>query len=395
MRARDNMTGLLRESMWARRPRLIRRGGYAFVVLAAASVEVARIIYFGGSPLVIAGVVLTVVGAGLVLKWPWIGLLTAASSSLVVASTGWLPIVEWSLAVIVLFVFVVRGKPPFLATVVVAVIVWAAVALSNGRLFSPDALAAVVSTMAGGATAIAVRLRRQYWASLEQRATDAIATRELEATQRVAEERLRIARDFHDIVGHQIAVLSMQLGAAEVAADTDPMATREALDAARASVKAVLVETQMILHVLRTGSDEDGEELRPPPGVPRLAELLDSFRTAGLRITATIDEMPESLDAGVDLTIYRIVQEALTNASRHGDGEATVTVLARAKRILIDVTNGVPRDAAPRTPGRGYGLQGMRERVGSANGTLHVGIDDDGRTFRISAVLAADGSAIR
>jgi len=278
---------------------------------------------------------------------------------------------------------------------VVAVIVWAAVALSNGRLFSPDALAAVVSTMAGGATAIAVRLRRQYWASLEQRATDAIATRELEATQRVAEERLRIARDFHDIVGHQIAVLSMQLGAAEVAADTDPMATREALDAARASVKAVLVETQMILHVLRTGSDEDGEELRPPPGVPRLAELLDSFRTAGLRITATFDEMPESLDAGVDLTIYRIVQEALTNASRHGDGEATVTVLARAKRILIDVTNGVPRDAAPRTPGRGYGLQGMRERVGSANGTLHVGIDDDGRTFRISAVLAADGSAIR
>ena len=381
--------------MWARRAQLIRRGGYAFMVLAAASVEVVRVVYFGLGPVVLAGVALTVVGAAIVWKWPWIGLLTVASSCLVVASTGWIPIVEWSLAVIVLFVFVVRGKPPVLATVIVAVTVWAAVALATGEVFSPDALAAVVSTLAGGATAIAVRLRRQYWASLEQRATDAIATRELEATQRVAEERLRIARDFHDIVGHQIAVLSMQLGAAEVAADADPMATREALSAARTSVKAVLVETQMILHVLRTGADGEGEELRPPPGMERLGELLDSFRQAGLLITATVDEMPASIDPGVDLTVYRIVQEALTNASRHGDGEAAMTILTRAGRILIDVTNGVRTDAAPRAPGRGYGLQGMRERVGSANGTLHAGLDDDGRTFRISAVLAADGGAIR
>jgi len=190
-------------------------------------------------------------------------------------------------------------------------------------------------------------------------------------------------------------VLSMQLGAAEVAADADPEATREALTAARSSLKAVLVETQMILHVLRTGSGGDGEELRPPPGMARLGELLDSFRQAGLLVTATVDEMPMNIDPGVDLTVYRIVQEALTNASRHGDGEAAVTILTRAGRILIDVTNGVRTDAAPRVPGRGYGLQGMRERVGSANGTLQVGVDDDGRTFRISAVLAADGSLIR
>ncbi|MCU1527906.1 MAG: histidine kinase, partial [Frondihabitans sp.] len=198
---------------------------------------------------------------------------------------------------------------------------------------------------------------------------------------------------FHDVVGHQIAVLSVQLGVIEISAQANPAATQQALTLARTSLKSVLLETQRILNVLRSDSDPTVAGLTPTPGVASLGDLVASFRLIGLDTEATIGEAPRDLSPAVDVTLHRIVQEGLTNAHRYGAGHATVSVAFRNGRVTIDIGNELGAGPPTAAIGSGYGLIGMRERVASAGGVVKAGVDGEG-VFRVHATLSANGTRI-
>jgi signal transduction histidine kinase len=380
---------------WASSPVFFRRpavlhAGTAVLIAMSASVEFVRIVADRAGLVAFAALLITVAGAVLARWRAWPGLVVAAAGCLISALAGWDPIVMWSITVFTLFSLTLAGLPAVRGTVFVGAALYLVTAIAQEYNFlSLQSFPAVVSAIAGGATGAAIRIHQQYWMSLEQRAADAEATRDIEATRRVAEERLRIARDLHDVVGHQVAVVSMHLGVAEVNLPPGADSTRTALDASRTAVRSVLLETQRILELLRRGTDDepDGE---PAPELSRLPELVESYRQIGLQIHTTLDEIPATIDPAVSLTAYRIVQEALTNAHRHGDGTALLTVTVEHALLMIGVVNPTRPGGTVERIGSGYGLVGVRERVESAGGRLTVS-DGDG-TFRLGVVLTVDGS---
>ncbi|QSB24290.1 sensor histidine kinase [Curtobacterium sp. 24E2] len=244
----------------------------------------------------------------------------------------------------------------------------------------PTALGALISVVAAAAIGSGLRVQHQYRASLEQRAADAVATRELEAERRVAEERVRIARDLHDVIGHEIAVVSMQLGVAEVTLPAGADEARRALDAARDGVRNVLTETQHVLTVLRSASSSGADlddPTAPAPGIAQLPGLVASYERIGLDVDARLDDVgPVSVPIGV--TVYRVLQESLTNAHRHGEGRTTVTLARAGDDLVLEVCN--PRRRTPAdepVAGRtgGLGLVGMRERVAAVGGSVQAAAD--------------------
>jgi signal transduction histidine kinase len=229
----------------------------------------------------------------------------------------------------------------------------------------PMALAAMLVGVALGA---AVRARRE---AVEQ-----------QARRRIVEERLRIARDVHDLVAHHLAVITVQAGVAAHLLPEQPRAASEALEHVRAAGAAVLDELGTLLGVLR-GADDPATPTEPTPSLADLGRLLDAFAAAGLRVDHTVSGSAVPLPATVEATAYRIVQESLTNASRHGTGRARLTLTYAPGGLRIEVRNGC---AARRTAGTGHGLAGMRERAAMAGGTLVAGPMPGGE-FVVEATL--------
>lgn len=369
----------MRDPVWLRQPATVEAVAAVVTVLSAA-IEVVRVILGDGSPLALVGLALGLLAATLVRTRPVFALLLAAAGPILTGSTGWPPIVEYSIAIFVLFRFTLRGGPPLRGALLVSLGAYVGVVWARDVLYAGDGIASVVSAFAGAILGVAFRSHQQYWASLEQRATDAVATRELEADRRVAEERIRIARDLHDVMGHQVAILSMQLGVAEVFSTTNTEASVKALHEARSAVKAVLLETHRILRVLR--SDDESES--PTPGMADLDLLAASFETLGLHVQINIDSDLPPTDPAVEVTIYRMVQEALTNAHRYGDGQASVTVRGLEEGTVVRVSNPYSVSGAVRS-GSGYGLMGMDERVASTGGVLHIA--REGGVFVVTATF--------
>lgn len=194
-----------------------------------------------------------------------------------------------------------------------------------------------------------------------------------EARRRVYEERLRIAREVHDGVGHSLAVINMQAGIALHVRALRPEQTYVALDAIKETSKQALEELRTTLAVFRRTEDVDG--LRTPaPGLDQLEPLLDALDTNGLPVHLTVGGDRRSLPAAVDLAAYRIVQESLTNALRHADpASAQVHINYQPGAVELTITNdGRARPSAPPQPG-GLGITGMRERATSVGGTLEAG----------------------
>jgi signal transduction histidine kinase len=238
------------------------------------------------------------------------------------------------------------------------------------------------------ATAVgdAMRSRRAYVAAIEERARRAEQTREEEAGRRVAEERLRIARELHDVVAHHIALINVQAGVAGHLLREQPEAAEEALGHVRLASRTALSELGTLLGVLRQSGDTVAPT-EPAPGLARLDTLIDSFVRAGLRIDLTTSGRVRPASSAVDVAAYRIIQESLTNAQKHGGGAAATVQLDHLPgELRIEVGNHIPR-AAPVVEGStGHGLVGMRERAASVGGTLRAGPRPDG-VFLVTAVL--------
>jgi signal transduction histidine kinase len=204
----------------------------------------------------------------------------------------------------------------------------------------------------------------------------------------VLEERTRIARELHDIVAHAMSVMVVQAGAAEQVVDDDPEHAREALRQIRSTGTGALAEMRRLVSVLR----EPGEtgSLSPQPGLGALQALVEEVRAAGLPITLEIEGEPRELPAGLDLTAYRIVQEALTNVRRHAAQATAVTVVVafEVDNLRIDVRDDGPGAAS--TEG-GHGLVGMRERAQLYGGRL-IAATLPGRGFQVTAELPLAGT---
>ncbi|WP_329189589.1 sensor histidine kinase [Actinacidiphila glaucinigra] len=393
VKARNSQDGLA-APLWVRRPEVPHRVAYALAALVFTGQIVAVVLRGADWPTALS-VLLAGAGVTLSWRWPWAGLVVTSAASFAVTAVGHDPLSVWMMAVLVLFSVTLRGKQPLAATGIVAAFFLGAFMTVGGfRGGAVVGAAAVFSAVAGGATGAALRVHRDHWWTLEERAESAIATREIEATRRVTEERLRIARDLHDVIGHQVAMLSLHLGAAEIGLPEDAESSRQALVSARSSARTVVVETQRILALLRLGDGVPGDEaLRPTPALSGLEGLIASFESIGLDVRRSIEIPSGFVEPSVGVTVYRVVQEALTNAYRHGEGTATVDVRERDGRIRVTVENRVGRSPRGADSGSGLGLVGMRERVESSSGRLTID-SHDGR-FRVRAEFSPVGAVVR
>ncbi|MFD3625379.1 sensor histidine kinase [Streptomyces sp. NPDC058698] len=234
------------------------------------------------------------------------------------------------------------------------------------------------------------RLRRAYVASVQARAEHAERTRDEEARRRATEERMRIARELHDVVAHHLALANAQAGTAAHFALTDPRRTKEILTSLTATTSSALRELKTTLGLLRHDSTPAPASLEPSPGLARLPELVSTCSSAGLTVTVTTAGEPRPLTSGGDLTAFRIVQESLTNATKHAAADSAHVHLAyEDARLLITVTNEAPygtTDAAPAVPRQGFGIMGMRERAHTVGGSFRAG-PRPGGGFEVAAGL--------
>ena len=249
----------------------------------------------------------------------------------------------------------------------------------------PKNLAFVAAPLLLGA---AVRNRRDYLAALVDRAETAERTRDEEARRRVGEERLRIARDVHDVVAHAMVAINVQAGVGAHLLDRDPEQARRTLkDIEKVSGEA-LSDLRSTLGMLREdAAEDDGAPVRPAQGLRELDELGESLRTAGIEVDLDVDPATATLPASVTSTGYRIVQEALTNVVRHAGGShARVRVTRGADALVIEVDDDGGDEASAAPPGAGQGVRGMRERAQAAGGTLEAG-PQAGGGWRVVATL--------
>jgi signal transduction histidine kinase len=215
----------------------------------------------------------------------------------------------------------------------------------------------------------------------------AAADRERAAGEAVTEERARIARELHDVVAHHMSVMVVQAGAARAVSVSDPAAAADALRQIEASGRTGLAEMRRLLGILKASDGENA--LEPQPGLERLPDLLEATRAAGLRVEVVVDGAPRALPPGIDLSAYRIAQEALTNVLRHArEARARVSLRYDEDAIEIEVVDDGPGATVAPTDGAGHGLIGMRERVQVFGGALEAG-SLPGGGFRVRARLPA------
>ncbi|MGW2524921.1 sensor histidine kinase [Streptomyces sp. NPDC001617] len=218
------------------------------------------------------------------------------------------------------------------------------------------------------------RLRAAYLEAVQARAEHAERTREEEARRRVAEERMRIARDLHDVVAHHLVLARLQAGAVARKLPGRPEEAARVVADLAGTTSSALRELRSTVGLLRRVGDTE-KPLEPTPGLARLPELAASFENAGLEVVVTSEGEIGPLSAGAELTAYRIVQEALTNVTKHSCARtAEVRLVYDRDRLAVSVVDdGGAVPAAPTPPGGGYGVIGMRERARSVGGEIRVG----------------------
>jgi len=262
----------------------------------------------------------------------------------------------------------------------------------TGISWIADAVSIATSFGVAAALGDATRSRRAYIAAVEQRAIDAERTREDEARRRVEEERLRIARELHDVTAHSLSIIALQAGAAEKAVRRDPDSAIAALHTIRVTSKDSLEELRAMLGVLRS-ADEDAP-LSPAGRLERLPDLVAAVEQAGVHVTLEIADDLGDVPAYADVSAYRIVQEAITNVVRHAQASsARVVVRREGEELVLEIADD-GRDASAETA-EGHGIAGMRERVAALGGTFEAGPVAGGGFLVVARLPLARGAQRR
>jgi signal transduction histidine kinase len=263
-------------------------------------------------------------------------------------------------------------------------------AIAGGGVEEPTFVAAVFAIFAAAwALGDNMRTRRAYLAELEARADRLEREQEEVARRAVAEEQARIARELHDVISHNVSVMVVQAAAGGDVFATRPDRAREALGSIESTGREALVELRRLLGVVRPAGDDDGAGLEPQPGLARLPELIEHVTAAGLSVELTVAGEPRALPAGVDLSAYRIVQEALTNTLKHARASnAQVAIRYADAGLEVEVLDDGSSVAAA---GRGRGIIGMRERAALLGGELSAGPRPSGG-FGVRATMPLEGA---
>ncbi|HVH51778.1 MAG TPA: histidine kinase [Gaiellaceae bacterium] len=288
---------------------------------------------------------------------------TAATAVSVFAFAGAPPIPE-ALAVYTVAVQLSR-RTSLLASGAAALLlaICAVAADENGSLVG-------IVLMLGAAWVVGDNLgtRRAYTRALEERAERLEREQEAERARAVAEEQARIARELHDVLAHNVSVMVVQAAAANDVFESRPERAREALEAIEATGRSALGELRRLLGAIRS----DDASYAPQPGLDRIDELVAQVRAAGLEVAVSVEGIPQPVPAGVDLSAYRVVQEALTNTLKHAHAtRADVALRYRIGELGVEVRDNGTAEA--NGDGGGHGLLGMRERVAIFGGSLDAG----------------------
>lgn len=326
----------------------------------------------------------------LIRRWVWIAaVLVAVVAVIAVPLVGTNTTEGYSVLVVIYTAAVLL--PPLRAAGATAIVA------AGICLACVEAQANIVIWMANGVFTVipfaigsVVRTRRAYVASLEQRAVEAETTRELTARDAVLAERQRIARELHDVVAHHISVMSVMAAAARRTLRTKPDVADEALGTIEETGRSTLREMRRLLDVLRDDKDSS-LPTTPQPGLPGLQALVHQVGEAGLIVRLQVEGEPMPLDSGVDLTLFRIVQEALTNTLKHA-GPTSADVVLRYGPSDVEVTVSDNGRGPAGTNIGGHGLVGMRERVGLYSGSLYTGPGPSGG-FTVRATVPFDRPA--
>ncbi|MEI5009867.1 sensor histidine kinase [Streptomyces sp. PmtA] len=310
-------------------------------------------------------------------------------------------------AVIALYTVASRTDRPTtwrVGLLTMTVLTGSAMLFGSAPWYSQENLGIFAWTGMAAAAGDAVRSRRAFVDAIRERAERAERTRDEEARRRVAEERLRIARDLHDVVAHHIALVNVQAGVAAHVMDKRPDQAKEALSHVREASRSALNELRATVGLLRQSGDPEAPT-EPAPGLAVLDPLLDGFRRAGLPVELARTDEDTELPAAVDLAAYRIVQEALTNVRKHAGAaaRAEVSVVRVGRTVEVTVLDdgcptgtvregGADGDPAGGGDSGGHGLIGMRERVTALGGTLTAG-PRYGGGFRVQAILPVTARA--
>ncbi len=331
----------------------------------------------------------------------WIALAAALAPSPLVYTTSSVESPNWFcyLSLIVAFFVAATSGHRWAAWTVLAAgyvgTLWLAPLAWNRQTAPPAAALFVAAWLAVLVVAAEAARMRQ------ERRAQAAAARELEARHRVSAERLRMARELHDVIGHNISLINVQAGVGLDLMDTQPEQARAALAAVKTVSGQALGELRAMLSALRDAGEDAPRS--PAPGLARLPDLISLTRSAGLAVTTDVTGSPRALPAAVDLAVYRIAQESLTNVARHaGPTTVTIRVAYGEHDLCLEITDdgcagadGAPNGGAPAAslPGHaagGTGIPGMRERVLALGGEFEAG-PRPGRGFQVRARLPLDG----
>jgi len=356
------------------------------------------------------GVLLTAVGAAAMLRrreYPRSVAILTMADAIILAALGFVPTVlvlgPLMIALYALADRTDRRTANTIAFTGIAVLAGTAVIAGPHQTIALTVISPAACLLLPVALGTTARVRRDFLAAVQARADHAERTREEEARHRVAEERRRIARELHDVVAHHLALANAQAGTAAHLVDSHPEQARKILADLSGTTSSALRELKATVGLLR---DVDGPDapLEPAPGLAQLPALTAAFETGGLTVAVNVEGVQQPLSPGVDLTAYRIVQEALTNVTKHAATRLAHVRLAYANdRLTITVADeggtvspagvgasavgaGAVPAAATGASGRGFGLIGMRERALSVGGRLQVGRRPEGG-FNVTAEL--------
>ncbi|CAN5346053.1 hypothetical protein BH09CHL1_BH09CHL1_11800 [soil metagenome] len=337
-------------------------------------------------------------------RYPEFALLAQAVFALVLANVSTTTSDEVARAILevcLLSVALTRGRITVIASTVIVLLTTGGIAwhyqldADGSDVSFTDYAGLIAGTAAAVGIGTAIRIQRQYIAEIRDRADRERRNREIEVRQSITDERLRIARELHDAVAHHIAVISLFLGLARTTAQTSPEKTEQTLASAQESTRAVLSELQQILQLLREPTEDSAASgVEPPvPGLADIDALATAFRLAGMPVELTREGAEWAASTQVGLAVFRVAQEALTNANKHGSGGVGMRLTFGEHYLSLEVENAVsPARGDLTVAGAGLGLVGMGERVRLLGGTLGYGASNG--VFRVIARLPRGLSAI-